>query len=183
MIFPSHLLASQTNFVEYGYLNEIWLFKGMAKHRPGPVNSPPAVGGFGRNTSSINIFSLIHHQFKISICNGLFYLLFQKTYQFINVVNGVSHSHKTANIFFSFDSVAQPVKRNVYIGLRDAITRLFDILFWMVISFFRVKHPQISELHISHPKRVFLTPDRVFWAIVRENWFTGMGCSSVEEYK
>jgi len=33
-------------------------------------------------------------------------ILFQKTYQFINVVNGVSHSHKTANIFFSFDSVA-----------------------------------------------------------------------------
>jgi len=27
--------------------------------------------------------------------------LIQKTYQFINVVNGVSHSHKTANIFFS----------------------------------------------------------------------------------
>jgi len=34
------------------------------------------------------------------------YILFQKTYQFVNVVNGVSHSHKTANIFFSFDSVA-----------------------------------------------------------------------------
>jgi len=33
-------------------------------------------------------------------------ILTQKTYQFINVVNGVSHSHKTANIFFSFDSVA-----------------------------------------------------------------------------
>jgi len=33
-------------------------------------------------------------------------LLIQKTYQFMNVVNGVSHSHKTANIFFSFDSVA-----------------------------------------------------------------------------
>jgi len=33
-------------------------------------------------------------------------ILIQKTYQFINVVNGVSHSHKTANIFFSFDSVA-----------------------------------------------------------------------------
>jgi len=32
--------------------------------------------------------------------------LIQKTYQFINVVNGVSHSHKTANIFISFDSVA-----------------------------------------------------------------------------
>jgi len=33
-------------------------------------------------------------------------ILIQKTYQFINVVYGVSHSHKTANIFFSFDSVA-----------------------------------------------------------------------------
>jgi len=36
-------------------------------------------------------------------------ILIQKTYQFINVVNGVSHSHKTANCLFSFDSVAQPV--------------------------------------------------------------------------
>jgi len=27
-----------------------------------------------------------------------------KTHQFINVVNNVSRSHKTANIFFSFDS-------------------------------------------------------------------------------
>jgi len=34
------------------------------------------------------------------------YKFLQKAYQFINVVNGVSHSHKTANIFFSFDSVA-----------------------------------------------------------------------------
>jgi len=30
---------------------------------------------------------------------------------------------------------------------------------------------------------VFLSLDRVFWAIVRENWFTGVGCSSVVEYK
>jgi len=52
-------------------------------------------------------------------------LLFKKTYQFINVVNGVSHSHKTANIFFSFDSEAEPVNWHVYIGLRDAITRQF----------------------------------------------------------
>jgi len=33
-------------------------------------------------------------------------ILIQKTYQFIKVVNGMSHSHKTANIFFSFDSLA-----------------------------------------------------------------------------
>jgi len=33
-------------------------------------------------------------------------MLIQKTYQFINFVNGVSHSHKTVNIFFSLDSVA-----------------------------------------------------------------------------
>jgi len=39
--------------------------------------------------------------------------------------NGVSRSHKTANIFFSFDSVAYPVNWNVHIGLRDAITRQF----------------------------------------------------------
>jgi len=31
---------------------------------------------------------------------------FKKTYQFIDAVNGVSRTHKTANIFFSFDSVA-----------------------------------------------------------------------------
>jgi len=53
----------------------------------------------------------------------------QKTYQFINVVNGVSHSHKTANLFFSFDSVAKPVNWNVYIGLRDAITSFFEFIF------------------------------------------------------
>jgi len=39
------------------------------------------------------------------LCGNYDLLLIQKTYQFINVVNGVSHSHKTANIF-SFDSVA-----------------------------------------------------------------------------
>jgi len=33
-------------------------------------------------------------------------ILVQKTYQFINGVDGVSRSHKTANTFFSFDSVA-----------------------------------------------------------------------------
>jgi len=30
-------------------------------------------------------------------------ILTQKTYQFINVVNGRSRAHKTANILFSFD--------------------------------------------------------------------------------
>jgi len=44
-----------------------------------------------------------------------------KTYQFINVVNGVSHSHKTANTFFSFDPVA--LELECILGLRDAITR------------------------------------------------------------
>jgi len=33
-------------------------------------------------------------------------ILIKKTYQFINVVNGVSRSHKIAYIFVSFDSVA-----------------------------------------------------------------------------
>jgi len=37
---------------------------------------------------------------------GAKYILIKKTYQFINVVTGVSHSHKTANILFSFNSVA-----------------------------------------------------------------------------
>jgi len=36
----------------------------------------------------------------------LYMILIKKTYQFINVVNGVSRPHKTANLFFSFDSVA-----------------------------------------------------------------------------
>jgi len=30
----------------------------------------------------------------------------------------------------------------------------------------------MSQLHIYFPKRVFLTPNRVFWVTVRENWFT-----------
>jgi len=41
--------------------------------------------------------------------------LIQNPYKFINVVNGVSRSHKTASILFSFDSVAYPVNWNVYI--------------------------------------------------------------------
>jgi len=40
-------------------------------------------------------------------------ILIPTTYHFINVVNGVSRSHETANIFLSFDSVAQPVNWNV----------------------------------------------------------------------
>jgi len=43
--------------------------------------------------------------------------------------------------------------------------------------------PKFQNYTFVIPKRVFLTPDRVFWAIVRENWFPGMGCSSVEEYE
>jgi len=50
-----------------------------------------------------------------------------KTYQFINVVYGVGRSHKTANIFFyltQYHSLLTGMY-NVYIGLRDAITRQF----------------------------------------------------------
>jgi len=36
----------------------------------------------------------------------LLLFLIKKTYQFTKVVDGVSHLHKTAIIFFSFDSVA-----------------------------------------------------------------------------
>jgi len=53
---------------------------------------------------------------------------------------------------------------------------LFDILFWVYLPIpnnFRVKHPHISELHISHPQKGLSYT--IFWAIVRENWFTGMG--------
>jgi len=42
-------------------------------------------------------------------CNWASFLqlyFFKKTYQFINVVNGVSRSHKQQIYFFSFDSVA-----------------------------------------------------------------------------
>jgi len=46
---------------------------------------------------------------------------------------------------------------------------------------FAEKHPKFHSYILLIPQRVFLTPDCVFWAIVRENWFTGMGCSSVEE--
>jgi len=46
---------------------------------------------------------------------------------------------------------------------------------------FRINHSKISQQHISYPKRVFLTPDCVSWAIVRDNRFTCMGCSSVEK--
>jgi len=43
------------------------------------------------------------------------------------------------------------------------------------------KTPQNSRItHVSFP---FLTPDCVSWAIMCENWFTGMGCSFVEEEK
>jgi len=50
---------------------------------------------------------LIHKIDSVALGRGPFIMrLIQKAYQFINVVNGVSHSHKTANIFFSFDSIA-----------------------------------------------------------------------------
>jgi len=58
-------------------------------------------------------------------------------YQFLNVVNGVSRSHKTANIFFSLDSVAWPVNWNVYIGLRDAI---------IIIIFIRTPGTQTEQI-------------------------------------
>src|SRR5664279_3509822 len=41
--------------------------------------------------------------------------LISKTYQFINPVNGVNHSHKQ-QICFLLDSVPQPIRWNVYIG-------------------------------------------------------------------
>jgi len=59
-------------------------------------------------------------------------------------------------------------------------------LFWLAHDpdhfrgVFRVKHPKFHNYTFLIPKSVFLTPERVFWAIVRENWFTGIGCSSVE---
>jgi len=42
--------------------------------------------------------------------------------------------------------------------------------------------PNFTTTHCSSQKGVFLTPDRVYWTIVRENWFTGMDCSSVEKW-
>jgi len=42
----------------------------------------------------------------------------------------MSRSHKTANIFFTFDSEAQSVNWHVYIGLRDAVSKLFKFFFY-----------------------------------------------------
>jgi len=49
-------------------------------------------------------FRFFYGHFRLCDVDQFAYTI-QKTYQFINVVNGVCHSHKTANIFFSFDSV------------------------------------------------------------------------------
>jgi len=66
------------------------------------------------------------------------------------------------------------------ISYRFAVIRRFILFgscpFPPILGVFRVKHPHISQQHMSYPKQVFLTPNRVFWAIVRENRFTGMGC-------
>jgi len=78
--------------------------------------------------------------------------LIQKTYQFLNVVNGVSHSHKTANIFFSFDLVAYAW--NVYIGLRDAITRQFT---WRWFTFENAKFAgSLLQSHVPKVERIGL---------------------------
>jgi len=59
-----------------------------------------------------------------------------------------------------------------------------NCLFWPILGVFLGLHtPKCQNDTFLIPKRVFLTPDRVFWAIVRWNWFTGMGCSFVEESK
>jgi len=55
--------------------------------------------------------------------------LIQTTYQFINVVNGVSRSHKTANICFSFDSSIWRIWRH-----RDFAARGFFKRFIMTDS-------------------------------------------------
>jgi len=43
--------------------------------------------------------------------------------------------------------------------------------------------PKLYNCTFLIPKRFFITPVGVFWAIVRENQFTGMSCSSVKEKK
>jgi len=53
----------------------------------------------------------------------------------------------------------------------------------VLVVFLGWNTPKFLSYTFFITKMVFLTPVRVFWAIVRENWFTGMGCSSVEEYK
>jgi len=63
----------------------------------------------GYNTWTILIIHITNGSLVASgllpTASMLLLLLIQKTYQFIDV-NGVSRSHKTANIFFSLDSVA-----------------------------------------------------------------------------
>jgi len=54
---------------------------------------------------SVLLYILCEFYYKlISVLSHIlcefYYKLIQKTYQFIKVVNGVSRSHKTANIFF-----------------------------------------------------------------------------------
>jgi len=60
MIFFTRMRSYHKAFIlNVVTLNEIRLFSGKARYRPRPVNSLPAVGGFGRDTFSINTYSLI----------------------------------------------------------------------------------------------------------------------------
>jgi len=68
-------------------------------------------------------FSSVHY--KATLAYTL--VLIQKTYQFINVVNGVSRSHKTANIFFTFDLVACSPLTGMYIKVYNKAIHLLII--------------------------------------------------------
>jgi len=47
-----------------------------------------------------NLFDIISLS-QVPSCFRMLSILIKKSYQFINVVNGVSHSHKTAHTFFN----------------------------------------------------------------------------------
>ena len=47
----------------------------------------------------------------------------KKPFSLYNAVNGVSHSYKTANIFFFGLSLYHNIQAGINIGLRGAITR------------------------------------------------------------
>jgi len=74
-----------------------WASEPISVGRPEPFRSGTARMDFCRHT---------FWTARVAFCRPTFRSKLKKTYQFINVVDGVRRSHKTANMFLSFDSVA-----------------------------------------------------------------------------
>jgi len=66
----------------------------------GPELAAPGLNGFWDLLRLNTIFRIINNY------SVIIYIYFKKTCQFINVVNSMIRSHKTAITFFPFDSVA-----------------------------------------------------------------------------